>query len=181
MEIKAQLKNARIVPRRALMIRGVVVGLPAQEAHAQLTFEAGKAAKLVDKVLMSALANAKENFDIEEDNLMVANVDVDEGVKFKRFRPVAKGSAHRYTKRTCHIRVILKEIKESSGVKKKKKTEVETLTVKDLEKMSAEDEGDKSGETEAKSRKNKGESGSKEMSNRSTKASQGRTHRRKAI
>ncbi len=180
MEIEAQLKNARIVPRRARAVRSLVLGLPVQEAHAQLMFESSKAAELVDKVIKSATANAKENFGIEENNLLVANVEVGEGVKFKRFRPVAKGMAHRYTKKTCHIRVVLKEIEKGTGTKKKKETKVQTLSLTDFEKMST----DKDGVDRGRSKKGEPKEERAEEKNKPlVKGSkdQGRMHRRKAI
>ena len=68
-----------------------------------------KAAKLVKKVLQSAIANAEENNGMDIDELRVSTICVDEGMTLKRIKPRAKGRADRILKRTCHITVKVAE------------------------------------------------------------------------
>jgi large subunit ribosomal protein L22 len=133
MKIFAQHKNVRMTPRKVGTLREAVMGLPVVEANAQLSFQRGKAAKMMRKILMSAIANAKHNHEIEEDNLRVVNVEVGSGIKFKRHRPVSRGMAHAFVKRNSHIKIVIEEIKPSDKKKKKAKaTEIDTLTVDEL-------------------------------------------------
>ncbi|MBI5254525.1 50S ribosomal protein L22, partial [Candidatus Falkowbacteria bacterium] len=67
----------------------------------------------VKKVLLSAIANAHHNFDIEKSNLKIKSITVDEGPKFKRYMPKAHGRATVIRKRTSHINLVLEEIVES--------------------------------------------------------------------
>ncbi|OJG10186.1 50S ribosomal protein L22 [Enterococcus asini] len=87
------------------LIRGKNVG----EAIAILKFTPNKAAGIIEKVLMSAVANAENNFDLDVENLIVSEAFVNEGPTMKRFRPRAKGSASPINKRTSHITVVVSE------------------------------------------------------------------------
>ncbi len=86
-----------------------VRGKPVAEALDLLTFSPKKAAKLVKKVLQSAIANAEENNGMDIDELRVSTICVDEGMTLKRIKPRAKGRADRILKRTCHITVKVAE------------------------------------------------------------------------
>lgn len=133
MKIFAQHKNVRMTPRKVGNLREAVIGLSVREADAQLAFQRGKAAKMMRKVLLSAVANAKHNHEIEEENLRVADVEVDSGIKFKRHRPVSRGMAHGFVKRNSHIKIVIEEIEPSAEKSKKvKKTEIDTLTIDEL-------------------------------------------------
>lgn len=122
-----------MTPRKVRLLRSVIIGKSAEQARTQLQWQNGKAAKLVAKVLASAIANAQNDFEISEEELTVVALDVDEGIKFKRFNPVSRGMAHSFQKRNCHIRVVVgSEGKKSS--KKKVKADIETLTVEELAK-----------------------------------------------
>jgi large subunit ribosomal protein L22 len=125
MEVKAQAKYIRMSPRKVRLLTNLVRGKTVAAALDQLVF-AGKMASLpVRKVIASAVANAKHNFDIAESNLYIKEIRVDQGKTLKRWLPRAHGRATPLNKRTCHINVILAEIKDS-GVKKGRKTEAET-------------------------------------------------------
>lgn len=134
MEVTAQLVNARMTPRKVRSLREVIVGLPVKEARAQLAFQNSKAAVIIGKVLGSAVANAQHNHEIEESSLMVAELKVDEGRRLKRWRPVSRGTAHAFVKRTSHLTVVLEELQAKRKVKKtvKKKADIDTFTVEDL-------------------------------------------------
>lgn len=139
MKIFAQHKNARMTPRKVASLRESVIGLSAREADAQLSWQRGKAAKMMRKVLLSAIANAKHNHEIEEENLRVADVEVGSGMKFKRHRPVSRGMAHAFVKRNSHIKIVIEEIElRSKKPKKVSETEIDTFTVDELKKNRAE-------------------------------------------
>ncbi|KRN23873.1 50S ribosomal protein L22 [Secundilactobacillus similis DSM 23365 = JCM 2765] len=79
------------------------------EAIAILKFTPRGASPIVEKVLLSAVANAENNFDLDRSDLVVSEVFVNEGPTLKRFRPRAKGSASPINKRTSHITVVVSE------------------------------------------------------------------------
>ena len=74
-----------------------------------MKFTPRSASPIVEKVLMSAIANAEHNFDLDVENLYVSEAYVNEGPTMKRFRPRAKGSASPINKRTAHITVAVAE------------------------------------------------------------------------
>ncbi|ATJ84421.1 50S ribosomal protein L22 [Halomonas sp. MCCC 1A17488] len=109
MEVTAKLRGARLSAQKARLVADQVRGKPVAEALDLLTFSPKKAAKLVKKVLQSAIANAEENNGMDIDELRVSTICVDEGMTLKRIRPRAKGRADRILKRTCHITVKVAE------------------------------------------------------------------------
>jgi len=125
MEVKAQAKYIRMSPRKVRLLTNLVKGKSVVVALEQLNF-AGKLASLpVRKVIASAIANAKHNFDIAESNLFVKEIRVDQGTTLKRWLPRAHGRATPLRKRTSHINVVLGEI-EDSGVRQGRKDKVES-------------------------------------------------------
>ncbi len=86
-----------------------IQGRPASEALELLKFIPRKSARLVAKTLSSAVANAENNHSLSADTLIVKRALVEDGPVFKRFQPVARGSAHPIRKRTSHIRIILSD------------------------------------------------------------------------
>lgn len=133
MEIKATHRNARMAPRKIRQYRGLLRGLPAQAAVAQLRFMSGQAPAILRDVLMSAIANAQHNFEIPVDQLKVADIIIDGGFVLKRFRPVSKGMAHPILKRTSHVTVVIADTKGDSSTKKTKtKTQIEEITINDM-------------------------------------------------
>ena len=109
MEVTAKLSGAALSAQKARLVADQVRGKPVAEALDLLTFSPKKAAKLVKKVLQSAIANAEENNGMDIDELRVSTICVDEGMTLKRIRPRAKGRADRILKRTCHITVKVAE------------------------------------------------------------------------
>ena len=112
MEAKAILRSVRISPQKARLVADQVRGLPVGRARDVLAFSTKKAAGLMKKVLLSAVANAENNLGADVDELKVATVMVDEGPTLKRFRPRAYGRAARVRKRTSHVTVIVKSMGE---------------------------------------------------------------------
>jgi large subunit ribosomal protein L22 len=109
MQVTARLKNARISPQKVRLVADQVRGLPVEKAEQLLAFSNKKAAHIVKKVLLSAVANAEHNEGADIDELKVSAVMVDEGPTMKRIRARAKGRANRIMKRTSHITVTVAE------------------------------------------------------------------------
>jgi len=91
------------VRRVAQMIRGQRVS----EAQAMLKFTPSRAARVLEKVLNSAVANAENNLELDRDELVVARAYVDKGPSMKRMQPRARGRADILTKRSSHVTVIV--------------------------------------------------------------------------
>ncbi len=107
METAARLKFARISPQKARLIADQVRGQSVEKALDVLKFSQKKAAKIVGKVLESAIANAEHNEGADIDELSVTQIYVDAGPSMKRIRPRAKGRANRIIKRTSHITLMV--------------------------------------------------------------------------
>ena len=109
MEVKATAKTLRIPPRKARLVIDLIRGKNVEEAAAILKFTPNVAAESIGKVLKSAVANAVNNNDMDENKLYVKACYANEGVTLKRFMPRAKGSASAIHKRTSHITVVVDE------------------------------------------------------------------------
>lgn len=107
MEAKAIHRFARIAPRKVRYVADLIRGKDLNEALAILHFSPRVGARMMGKVVRSAVANAEHGGQIDVDNLYVKTVQVDEGPTMRRFRPRAMGRAYRVRKRTCHIQVVL--------------------------------------------------------------------------
>ena len=105
METKAILRGARISAQKARLVADQVRGLPVGRATNLLAFSDKKAAHVIKKLLLSAVANAENNDGADVAELMVSRIFVDEGPALKRFAARAKGRGTRILKRTCHITV----------------------------------------------------------------------------
>ncbi len=111
METSAKLSNARVSPQKCRLVADQIRGLNVAKAIDLLTFSEKKSAKLIKKVLESAIANAEHNDGADVDELRVSSVYVNEGPFLKRIQARAKGRANRIVKRTCHITVKVSEHK----------------------------------------------------------------------
>ena len=105
MQVTARLRNARISAQKVRLVADQVRGLPVEKAEQLLAFSNKKAAHIVKKVLLSAVANAEHNEGADIDELKVASIFVNEGRTMKRFRARAKGRGTRILKRNSHITV----------------------------------------------------------------------------
>jgi large subunit ribosomal protein L22 len=119
-ETKASATYIRISPRKARLVVDTIRGRDIYAAQQILDFSDRAAARVVSKVLRSAVANAENNSGLAPDTLFVSRAFVDEGPTLKRFRPRAMGRATRINKRTCHITVVLDE-KEPEKVAPKRR------------------------------------------------------------
>jgi len=124
MEVKATARYIRMSPRKVRQVIGLVRGKKLSLALDQLKFAEKFAAVPVQKAIVSAAANAKHNFDINEDNLYIKEIRVDQAPTLDRWLPRAHGRATPLRRRMSHINIILAEIKDS-GARSGKKTEVE--------------------------------------------------------
>jgi large subunit ribosomal protein L22 len=111
--VNATAKYVRVSPRKAGEMAQLIRGKKVSEAKAILTLSSRAAAKLVGKVLDSAVANAENNHELTAEDLYVVRAYVDGGPTLKRFRPRARGRASQIRKRTSHITVCVDEKKES--------------------------------------------------------------------
>jgi large subunit ribosomal protein L22 len=106
-EVQAVAKWVRMSPRKARLVVEHIRGRSVPEARTVLAFTQRAAAREIEKVLRSAVANAEANHDLVGDDLVVSAVFVDEGPVMKRWRARARGRAARIKKPTCHITVKL--------------------------------------------------------------------------
>jgi len=109
MEIKAVSKYMRISPQKVRRLVDAVKGKPVEKGLDILKFMPQKAAKIVEKTMRSAVANADQNPDVDVDSLIIRNIIADQGPTLKRFRARARGRGTRILKRTTHVTVILTE------------------------------------------------------------------------
>jgi len=120
METRAKAKNIRMSPRKVRFVVNIIRGLEVSQALDQLKFINKWAARPVEKIVKSAVANAKHNHEIEKENLYIKEIRVDEGPTLHRWKPRAFGRAAPIRKRTSSISVILAELKEGDERKVKK-------------------------------------------------------------
>jgi large subunit ribosomal protein L22 len=106
-EVRAAAKWVRITPRKARLVVEHIRGRTVPEARTMLAFTERAAAREVEKLLRSAVANAEANHNLIGDDLIVKTVYVDEGPTIKRWRARARGRAARIRKRMCHITITL--------------------------------------------------------------------------
>jgi len=121
MEVKAIYRFARISAFKAREVTREIQGLPVQDALDILKWTPKKAARLVDKTLRSAVANAENNNDLRSEALRVKEAVVGEGPTMRRFVPKARGSAGPIRKRTSHIRIVLTDEQVQALEKPKKR------------------------------------------------------------
>lgn len=131
--MKAFLKNYRQSPRKVRLVAGLLKGKSVAQAVAELDFLAKRAGEPIKKLLLSAVANAKQ-MGIESENLFIKELRVDKGIVMKRMMPAAMGTGHRINKRTSHINLLLAEkvipVKKTKVVKKETKEKVKKVTKK---------------------------------------------------
>ncbi len=109
METNAILRGVRLSAQKGRLVADLVRGKPVEQALNILTFSPKKGAKIVKKVLESAIANAEHNDAADIDSLKVTRIHVEKGMMLKRFTARAKGRGNRIVKPTCHIYVTVGE------------------------------------------------------------------------
>ena len=107
--MRAEAKWVRTSARKARIVLAHVRGRSVPEARTILAFTQRAAAKDIEKVLRSAVANAEANHGLIGDELVIESAYANEGPTLKRWRPRARGRVNRIFKRTCHITIVLGE------------------------------------------------------------------------
>ena len=108
-DAKAVLKTVRIAPRKTRLIIDLIRGKSVQDARAILMNQPQSAARVIEKVLNSSVANAINNYEMNEENLYVKACYVDEAVVLKRAKMDSRGHVGRNDHKTSHITVIVAE------------------------------------------------------------------------
>ena len=113
-EAHALARHVRMSPQKARLVMDLIRGQKAQDALQTLRYTPKRAAKHIEKVLRSAIANAERKAEdagapLDVDELYVAKCFVNEGPRWKRLRPAPMGRGFRYQKRTAHIVVAVAE------------------------------------------------------------------------
>lgn len=116
--MKAFLKNYRQSPRKVRLVAGLIKGKKVDEALVELNFLAKRAGEPINKLLLSAVANAKQ-MGFDQANLYIKEIRVDKGIVMKRMMPAAMGTGHRINKRTSHVLLVLGEKGASKKAEKK--------------------------------------------------------------
>jgi large subunit ribosomal protein L22 len=119
MQTQAVLKFVRLSPQKARLVADLVRGKKVDEALNILKFSNKKAARVLKKVLDSAIANAENNKGADVDELKVKEIFIDEGPTMKRIMPRAKGSADRIKKRTSHVTIRVSDEQPAKKAKAK--------------------------------------------------------------
>ena len=103
METQAILRGVHLSAQKGRLVADLVRGKPVEHALNILTFSPKKAARILKKVLESAIANAEHNDGADIDELKVTTIHVEKGSSLKRFSARAKGRGAKIEKQTCHI------------------------------------------------------------------------------
>ena len=107
-EAKAVATNVRLTPRKARLVIDQVRGKDVKVALGLLRNINRAASEPVTKVVKSAVANAVNNFGMDQDRLYIKEIYATDGLRMRRYLPRAKGSASGLVKRACHITVVVK-------------------------------------------------------------------------
>ena len=139
MEIKAKLNYLRIAPRKVRLVADLVRNMDVKEAETQLKFMPKRASAPLLKLLNSAIANAKTNFNIEnKDVLYIKKLTINEGPPFKRWRAASRGRAMPISKKTSHVNLIL-DVKKDVKIEKRKKEETKPEKPEGIKKIEEEE------------------------------------------
>jgi large subunit ribosomal protein L22 len=106
-EARAVARYVKMSPLKVRRVAQMIRGQRVSEAQAMLKFTPSRAARVLEKVLNSAVANAENNLELDRDELVVARAYVDKGPSMKRMTPRARGRADILTKRSSHVTVIV--------------------------------------------------------------------------
>lgn len=113
MDVIALTRNARMSAAKGRPLARECQGLPVSAALQVVEFSPRKAAQIIKKTILSAVANATNNNGLDVATLTVKLCVFDESVRIRRFWPTARGSAHPIARRLCHCKVVLTDGKES--------------------------------------------------------------------
>ena len=113
MQVAATLRYARVSPQKCRLVADTIRGKTVDEALRTLTFTPKKSARIVKKVLESAIANAENNHQLDVDRLYVKEATVGKTMVMKRFRARARGRIGRIHKPFSNLTVIVREREET--------------------------------------------------------------------
>jgi large subunit ribosomal protein L22 len=119
--VKAYLKELHLAPRKVSLVAALVRGRTVEDALVILNHTPKRAAKPLAKLIASARANATNNHSLKADGLKIVTLSVTSGPRLKRFRPVSRGMAHPFQKRTTNVLVEI-----TGDIKPAKKAKTET-------------------------------------------------------
>jgi len=128
MEVRAIAKNIRISPKKVRLVVDQIRNKKPQDAVKILDFVNKRSAPAVKKAIMSAIANAKNNYALDEGSLVFKQISASKGLSFKRYRPVSRGRVHHILKRASHLTVVLEgeqKVKKEPESQKVKETKEE--------------------------------------------------------
>ena len=156
MKVNAKLNNLRIAPRKSKLVADLIKGLDISDALNQLDVYVKRTSPHMEKLLLSAIANAENNFGLDKNNLYIYDARVGAGPTMKRWMPKAFGRAGEILKRTSKIEIILEERVEGKNRKTKDEMEAEMKRrLKDkMEKEKAQEKSDKDLDKKNDDRKN---------------------------
>jgi len=109
MEVKAVARHIRIAPRKMRLVVDLIRGKKVGEALAILKHTPKAGSPVIEKVLMSAIANAEHNNGLDTERLVISKIFVDQGATLKRFHPRSQGRAFSILKHTSHVTVVVAE------------------------------------------------------------------------
>jgi large subunit ribosomal protein L22 len=126
--MKATLRNIRISPKKMNVVAELVRNMPAKKAEILLSFTPKKGAKILEKVIASAIANATNNFKQNVDELVLKEVKVSKAFTIKRVIPGSRGRTKPILKRSSHVHILLdaRPIETKATKKSAKTTKSET-------------------------------------------------------
>ena len=119
-QVRAQAKWVRMSARKARLVLDHLRGRTVPEARTILAFTPRAAAREIDRVLASAVANAESAHGLDGDELVVLEAYADEGPTLKRWRARARGRVNRVLKRTCHITIVVTESPKAGRPRRQK-------------------------------------------------------------
>ena len=152
-ESTAKLKHVRVSPKKARLVANAVRGLSVSDALLRLPILAKKSAPIIVKLLKSAAANAADQYEVKEEDLLIKSIFVNKGVDLKRWRPAAFGRAHPFHKHSSHIEIVVTAKEGVKIAKKSKAQKIETVKLSEMD--AAAKSGDKT-KTEDKKQEKKG-------------------------
>jgi large subunit ribosomal protein L22 len=131
-ETEAKLYGVRLSAQKGRLVADLIRGLSVEKALNVLTFTPKKSARIIKKVLESAIANAEHNDGADIDELKVTRINVERGTVTKRFHARAKGRGFRITKPSCHVFITVADesAREQAAAKKAPKSARATHSAK---------------------------------------------------
>lgn len=121
MEYIAVSKNVKMSPRKVRLVANAIKTLKIEEALSTLEHVQKRAALPIRKTIKSALSNAQNNHGAKAENLLIKEIKIDEGIRYKRYHYAGRGRIHPYIRRSSHITVIINEKAKKETEKKEAK------------------------------------------------------------